>query len=105
MARCNHHLAKAVDERQALAIHLKEAVHGGAKLDFALLDVGFQHLLVFAQIAQDAGGIVFVQHAFIRLPHIKMLLANGKQHGDILRLHDMSLAKNGVLGYALDDLR
>ena len=46
-----------------------------------------------------------MQHAFVSLPHIEMLLANGKQHGNILRLHDMPLAKNGVLGYTLDYLR
>ena len=78
MTSGNHHLAKAVHQLQTLAVHLKQAVCGSTELDFALLDLGFIHIFIFADVAEDASSIVFVEHIFVSFPHVKVLLADGK---------------------------
>ena len=105
MTCSNHHLAKAVDELQALAVHLEQAVHSRRQLNLAFLHGGLAHALALAQVDENPCRVIFVQHAFVCLPHVKMLLTNRKQHGNILRLHDMSLAEHCVLRHALDNLR
>lgn len=104
MTAGNHHLPKAVHLLQAFLIYFEKSVAGRLQLYLAFFDLGFLHILVFAHLAEDHSSIIFMQHAFISLPDIKMILAYGKQYRNILLAYHMSLAENSILGDAPDNL-
>ena len=103
-ARGNHHTAHAVDGAQARQIDQEKAVARRGQFNLALLGLRGFHVLTHAQIAQNGRRIVFVQHVFVLLPNVYMLLAYAEQHRDIFLADDVSLAEHRVLGYARNNL-
>ena len=102
--RGNHDFIQGVDFVKAFDVDFKQAVAIGGQLDFALLDGRFVHVIIFAQAAQDARTVVFVEHPCLLLPDIDVILAHGEQHRDILLGDNMALAKPRVLCDTFDDL-
>ena len=85
-------------------IHPEQAVAGGFQFDFALFYLAAGHVLLSAESQQPLRRVVFVHHAGGHLPDVKVLLAHGEQHGDVLLRNDVPLAEPGVLVLVLDDL-
>ena len=61
-------------------------------------------MLPHAQIAQNGRRVVFVQHVFVLLPNVYMLLAYAEQHRDIFLADDVSLAEHRAFPFAGNDL-
>ncbi len=61
-------------------------------------------MLVLAQGQQAESPVVFVDHALLRLPDVKVLLAHGEQHRYVLPRDYVALAETRVLGNAGDYL-
>ena len=70
VTRRNHHLPEAVHQTQTRAVYLEQTVSSGGQLNLALFHRRFIHHSVFADVAQNACGIIFMKHTFISFPHI-----------------------------------
>ena len=70
VTRRNHHLSEAVHQAQTHAVNLEQTVGSGCQLNLALFHRRFIHHAIFADVAQNACGIIFMQHAFVGFPHI-----------------------------------
>ena len=47
---------------------------------------------------------LFMEHPFLLLPHIELVLADGQKHRNVLFRHNVSLPENRILRHATDDL-
>ena len=106
-ARCtggDHHVAQCVDRAKALQIHQKQTVGFGGQFDLSFLGIGRRHMLVHAEIPQNIGRIVLVQHGFVVFPNIDGILAHAQKDGNILLADHMSLAEHRILCHASDNL-
>ena len=90
---------------EALGIDGEYAVMKRPKLDLALLRLGGFHSLVLTETAQELRRFVLVQQRAVVFPDVEMLLAQRKQHGDVRRLDDVTLAKACAFPHAAHDLR
>ena len=62
------------------------------------------HVLIDGELAENAGGIIFMHHVLIDFPDVDRILSDRKQDRDIFLRDDMSLTEYGILGHAPDDL-
>ena len=99
----DHQFLDHVHRGQAGCVHPEEAVAGGGKFNFALLDLAARHVFAKAQCAQRLRAVIFMEHARLHLPDVEMLLAHGEEHGDVLLGDHMSLAELWPFEFAADD--
>ena len=102
--RRNHHVPQGVHRPQALEVNEEQAVRIGDQFDLAFLRFRGRHVRVHADIPQDIGRVVFVEHALVIFPDIDRVLAHAQQHRHILRPNHMALAEHRVLRHTADDL-
>lgn len=100
----DHHLGRAVDGQQGVAVNLEKAVAVGDEFDLALLRLSAVDVFARGSFIQQGGGFVLVEDAGLLLPDVEILFADGEQHGDVLGLDDMALAEAGTLELAGNDL-
>ena len=104
VAAGDHHLPQAVYRIQLGPVSHKETVQVGHQLNFALLHRCRVHIVPLADLAENLRPLVLVEHALRLLPDVEVLLAHREQHGNVLLPDHMTLAEDGVLGDAGDDL-
>ena len=100
----DHHVPQGVHRPQPLKIHKEQAVHVGDQLDLAFLRLSCRHVRVHADIPQDIGRVVFVEHGLVVFPDIDRILAHAQQHRHIFRPDHMAFAKHRVFGHTADNL-
>ena len=91
--RGNHDFIQGVDfVRRSTSISNRPSQSADSSI-LPLLDGRFVHVIIFAQAAQDARAVVFVEHPCLLLPDIDVILAHGEQHRDILLGDNMALCE------------
>ena len=91
----DHHLREAVHRQQRLAVDLQQAVAVRDQLDLALLRLGAVDVFARSGLVQQGGSLVLVEDAGVLFPDVEVLLADGEQHRDILRLDDVPPCGSG----------
>ena len=104
MPGSDHDILQQVDLPQPGGVHPEQPVYGGGELQFSLLHLTADHVLVLAQGAQPLGGVVLMDHAGDHLPDIQVFLPHGQQYRDVLLPDHMALPEPGVLILPGDDL-
>ncbi len=105
MPRGDHHLGCPVDQPQRSRINLEQAVTVSRQLDLPFLWLARAHMRADCQIPQDGSRLIFMEHAFLLLPDIEILLPDAQKHRDIFLCNDMPLAECGTLECSRNDLR
>ena len=100
----DHHLRGAVYSHQRLAVDLQQAVAVRDQLDLPLFRRSAVDIFACSGLVQQGSCLVLVEDAGVLFPDVEVLLADGKQHRDILGLDDVPLAETGILVLARDDL-
>ena len=101
----DHHIAQGVHRPQTLQIDKEQAVRVGDQLDLAFLRLRGRHVFIHADVPQDIGCVVLVEHGLVVFPDIDRVFADAQQYRHILRLNHMALAEYSVLGHTADNLR
>ena len=102
---CDGHIIQPVDLIETALIHLEHPINRGLELDLPFFRFRCLHVRILAQLTQDLGCIILMQHRLIILPDIDVVLPDRKQHRDILFPDHMSLAEHGILRHPTDNLR
>ena len=101
----DHDLVQVVYRVQTAYVHRKKPVAVGDQLDFPFFYRGGMHIFILADLAEDLGGFVLVEHVRVLFPYVQMIFSQGQKNRDVLFLYDVAFAKGRVFYYVFDDSR